>query len=42
MKQNKQIFYKNVFEKNWNKIKNTWTEIKTIISIKNITTAVPY
>ena len=27
---------------NWNNIKNTWKGIKTIISIKNITTTVPH
>ena len=41
MKQSKQIYYTKYFENNWNNIKNTWKGIKTIISIKNITTTVP-
>ena len=42
MKQSKQIYYTKSFENNWNNIKNTWKVIKTIISIKNITTTVPH
>ena len=42
MKQSKQIYYTKYFEINWNNIKNTWKGIKTIISIKNITTTVPH
>ena len=42
MKQSKQIYYTKYFENNWNNIKNTWKGIKTIISIKNITTTVPH
>ena len=42
MKQSKQIYYKKYFENNWNNIKNTWKKIKTIVSIKNITTTVPH
>ena len=37
MKQRQQIYYTKNFENNWNNIKNTWKGIKTIISIKNIT-----
>ena len=42
MKQSKQNYYIKYFENNWNNIKNTWKEIKTIISIKNITAKVPH
>ena len=36
MKQSKQIYYTKYFENTWNSITNSWTGIKTIISIKNI------
>ena len=42
MKESKQIYYTKYFESNWNNIRNTWKEIKTIISIKNITTTTPH
>ena len=42
MKQSKQIYYTKYFENNWNNTKNTWNGIKTIISIKSITTTVPH
>ena len=42
MKQSKQIYYTKYFENNWNNIKNTWKGIKTIISIKSISTTVPH
>ena len=42
MKPSKQIYYTKYFENNWNNIKNTWKAIKTIISIKNITSTVPH
>ena len=42
MKESKQIYYTKYFESNWNNIRNTWNEIKTIISIKNITTTTPH
>ena len=42
MKQSKQICYTKYFENNWNNIKNAWKRIKTVISIKNITTTVPH
>ena len=38
MTQSKQTDFTNYFENNWKNIKNTWKGIKTIISIKNITT----
>ena len=41
LKESKQIYYTKYFESNWNNIRNTWKGIKTIISIKNITTAIP-
>ena len=42
MKESKQIYYTKYFESNWNNIRNTWKEIKTIISIKNIRTTTPH
>ena len=42
MKESKQIYYTKYFESNWNSIRNTWKGIKTIISIKNITTTIPH
>ena len=42
MKESKQIYYAQYFESNWNSIRNTWKGIKTIISIKNITTTIPH
>ena len=41
LKESKQIYYTKYFESNWNNIRNTWKGIKTIISIKNITTTIP-
>ena len=42
LKESKQIYYTKYFESNWNNIRNTWKGIKTIISIKNITTIIPH
>ena len=42
MKQSKQIYYTKYFKNTWNNIKNTWKEITTIVSIKNITATVPH
>ena len=42
MKGGKQIHYTKHFESNWNNIRSTWKRIKTIISIKNIATTMPY
>ena len=42
MKQSKQNQFTKYFENNWNNIQNTLKGIKTIISIKNITTTVPH
>ena len=41
MKKSKQIYCTKYFENNSNNIKNTWKEMRTIISIKNITSTVP-
>ena len=40
LKESKQIYYTEYFESNWNKIRDTWKGIKTIISIENITTRI--
>ena len=42
LKECKQMYYTKYFESNWNNIRNTWKGIKTIISIKNITTTIPH
>ena len=42
LKESNQIYYTKYFESNWNNIRNTWKGIKTIISIKNITTTIPH
>ena len=42
LKESKHICYTKYFESNWNNIRNTWKGIKTIISIKNITTTTPH
>ena len=36
MKKSKQAYYDKYFEKNWNNIKNTWKEIKSLISLKTV------
>ena len=35
MKKSKQASYDKYFERNWNNIKNTWKEIKSLISLTN-------
>ena len=40
MKESKQISHAKYFESNWNNIRNTWKGIKTIISVKNVTTTI--
>ena len=42
LKESKHIYYTKYFESDWNNIKNTWKEIKTIIPIKNIATTIPH
>ena len=37
LKESKQIYYTEYFESIWNKIRDTWKGIKTIILVKNIT-----
>ena len=41
MKKSKQAYYDKYFEKNWNNIKNTWKGIKSLISLKTVTSNVP-
>ena len=41
-KENKQKYYTKYFESDWNNIRNTWKEVKTVISFKNITTTIPH
>ena len=40
MKKSKQAYYDKYFEKNWN-IKNTWKQIKSLISLKIKASSVP-
>ena len=41
MKKSKKASYDKYFEKNWSNIKNTWKEIKSLISLKTKTSSVP-
>ena len=41
MKKSKQAYYDKYFEKNWSNIKNTWKEIKSLISLKTKASSVP-
>ena len=41
LKQSKTNYYNHYFEANWNSIKNTWKDIKSILNIKNISAAFP-
>ena len=36
MKKRKQAYCSKYFERNWNNIKNTWKEIKSLISLKTV------
>ena len=36
MKKSKQVYYDKYFERNWNNIKETWKEIKSLISLKTV------
>ena len=36
MEKSKQAYYNKYFETNWNNIKNTWKEIKSLISLKAV------
>ena len=40
-KKSKQAYYDTYFERNWNNIKNTWKEIKSLISLKTVASSVP-
>ena len=41
MMKRKQAFYDRYFENNWKNIKNTWKEIKSIISLKTVASSIP-
>ena len=41
MKKSKQAYYGRYFERNWNRIKNTWRGIKFFISLKTVASNVP-
>ena len=41
MKKSKQAYYDRYFEKNWENIKNTWKEIKSLISLKTVASSIP-
>ena len=40
MKKSKQAYYNKYFETNWDNIKNIWREIKSLISLKTVTSNV--
>ena len=41
MKKSKQAHYDRYFQKNWENIKNTWKEIKSLISLKTVASSIP-
>ena len=41
MKKSKQAYYEKYFEKNWDNIKNTWKETKSLISLKTVASNIP-
>ena len=41
IKKSKQGYYEKYFERNWNNIKNKWKGIKSLISVKTVTSSVP-
>ena len=41
MKESKQAYYDKYFERNWNNIKDTWKGIKSLTSLKTVTSSVP-
>ena len=41
MKKSKQAHYDRCFHKNWENIKNTWKEIKSLISLKIVASSIP-
>ena len=41
MNKSKQAYYDRYFEKNWKNIKNTWKGIKSLISLKTVSSSIP-
>ena len=41
MKKRKQTYYNKYFEENWDNIKDIWRGIKSLISLKTVTSSVP-
>ena len=41
MKKSKQAYYDKYFEKNWDNIKNTWKETKSLTSLKTVASNIP-
>ena len=41
MNKSKQAYYDKYFERNCNKIKNTWKGIKSLISLKSVASCIP-
>ena len=41
MKKIKQAYYDKYFERNWNNIKNIWKGLKSLISLKTVTSSIP-
>ena len=41
MKKTNQAYYDKYFERNWDNIKNIWTGIKSLISLKTLASSVP-
>ena len=41
MKKSKQAYYNKYFEENWDNIKDIWRGIKSLISLKTVTSSVP-
>ena len=41
MKKSKQAYYDECFERNWNNNKNIWKGIKSLISLKTVSSSVP-
>ena len=41
MKKSKKAYYERYFQRNWNNIKNTWKGIKSLISLKTVTSSIP-
>ena len=41
MKKSKQAYYDRYFERNWNNVKNMWKGIKSLISVKTVSSSIP-